>query len=290
MERSRLLALITLTGPVTAFVLVFCLVPLINLLAYSFFQVDFVAIIRDPTLANYGRVVASETYRGLIWKAVWHGAFVAGLTAVVGYPVAFFIAKRVVSLKSALLTALLIPLYTGDLVRIFAWRVVLGAEGVLNSLLKWLGIIEQPIWALLFSPTATFIVLTYTYLPFMVLGLWLSLEALDGRLLEAASDLGAGRFQTLTRVMLPLTLPGFVAGGLMVFTLVVGDYMTPQLVGGSSGVTVISAINDLFGAAFDWPLGSAIAWTLLACLAGSIAITVSLLRVTPWGRALFRVG
>lgn len=290
MERSRLLTLLTLTGPVTAFVVVFCLVPLVNLLAYSFFQVDFVAIVRDPTLANYGRVIASETYRGLILKAMTHGVFVALTTAIIGYPLAFFIAKRVRTLKSALLTAMLIPLYTGDLVRIFAWRVVLGAEGVLNSLLKWLGIIDQPIWALLFSPTSTFIVLTYTYLPFMVLGLWLSLEATDDRLLEAAADLGAGRLQILFRVLLPLTLPGFIAGGLMVFTLVVGDYLTPQLVGGSSGVTVISAINDLFGAAFDWPLGSAIAWALLACLAGSIVIAVSLLRATPLGRALFRVG
>jgi spermidine/putrescine transport system permease protein len=290
MERSQRLALLVLTGPVVAFVGLFCLAPLVNLFAYSFFQVDFVAIVRDPTLANYGRVLSSETYLGLILKAIRHGALVALFTAVLGYPLAFFIAKRVSGMKSVFLTAMLIPLYTGDLVRIFAWRVVLGAEGVLNSFLKWIGLIDEPIWALLFSPAATLLVLTYTYLPFMVLGLWLSLEALDNRLLEAANDLGASRTQTFLRVMLPLTLPGFVAGGLMVFTLVAGDYLTPQLVGGSSGVTIISAITDLFGAAFDWPLGSAIAWMLLAGLVSSIVIVIALLRQTPWGRALFRVG
>lgn len=272
--------------PVYAAVAALCAAPLIILLAYSFFQVSFVAILKDPTLKNYVRIASSDTYRWLILKAFGSGLTIAAITAVVGYPVAWFIAKRVTVMKSALLTLLLVPLYTGDLVRIFAWRVLLGAEGVLNTFLMWTGAIRKPIEALLFSSLATHIVLTYNYLPFMVLGLWLAFEALDDRLLEAATDLGAGKVSVFRRVTLPLTMPGLVAGGMMVFVLVVGDYLTPQLVGGASGVTIISAINDLFGTAFDWPLGSAIAWTMLAILALALATGAILVSRSTLGRAL----
>jgi spermidine/putrescine transport system permease protein len=274
--------------PPALYVFAFATVPLGLLLLYSFYRADFVAIVKEPSLANYAAVLGSATYRALMLKALGYGVTVAAITAVIAYPFAFFVAKRVRVLKAALLTLMLIPLYTGDLIRIFAWRVVLGAEGVLNSLLLWLGLIEEPIWALLFSPTATLIVLTYDYLPFMVLALWASFEGLDRSYLEAAADLGASRTQTFLRVVLPLTSPGLLAGFLMVLVLVAGDYLTPQLVGGSSGVTVTSAIHDLFGAAFDWPMASALAWVLLAVLALTVALAVSLFRRSPLGRSLQR--
>lgn len=277
-----------LAAPVALVLIAACVVPLAVLFVYSFFRVDFVAIVHDPTVKNYVRVAASATYRGLIGKAIVSGAIVAAITAVIGYPVAWAIAKRVTAAKSACLTLLLIPLYTGDLVRIFAWRVVLGAEGVVNSFLMWTGIVREPIRALLFSPFATHVVLTYDYLPFMVMGLWLAFESLDDRLLEAARDLGAGEATIFRRIVLPLTAPGLIAGAMMVFVLVVGDYLTPQLIGGSSGITVISAINDLFGTAFDWPLGSAIASSLLIIL--GLLVTLAALGVSrsTWGRAVLR--
>lgn len=287
---SQKAALTLLVAPVVGVVAVFCLAPLAVLFCYSFFHVEFVEIAKQPSIGNYVKVAESETYRWLIAKAVGTGFSVAAITGVIGYPVAFFIAKRVVLLKSVFLTALLIPLYTGDLVRIFAWRVVLGAEGVLNSFLLWTGVISEPIQALLFSTTATLIVLTYNYLPFMVLGLWLAFESLDDRLLEAAADLGAGRRATIRRVILPRTTPGLLAGGLMVFILVIGDYLTPQLIGGSSGVTVISAVNDLFGTAFDWPLGSAIAWSLLATMVALIITAGLLFSRTRLGRSIISGG
>ncbi|MBN9025098.1 MAG: ABC transporter permease subunit [Rhizobiales bacterium] len=117
-------------------------------------------------------------------------------------------------------------------------------------------------------------------------GLWLAYEALDSRLLEAASDLGAGRLSSFRRVTLPMTMPGLIAGGMMVFVMVVGDYLTPQLIGGASGVTIISAINDLFGTAFDWPLGSAIAWTMLAFLCLFFALAGLAISRTTWSRSL----
>ncbi len=283
MERHRRRAIALLIGPVMLAVALLCLAPLALLFIYSFFHVDFVDIVRQPGLGNYSKVLSSPTYRTLILRALWHGVLVAAITAAIAYPVAFFIAKHVRHLKSAFLTALLIPLYTGDLVRIFAWRVVLGTEGVLNSFFLWIGVIHAPIQVLLFSPAATLIVLTYDYLPFMVFGLWLGFEGLDDKLLEAAEDLGAGRVAIFRRIVLPLTAPGLLAGGMMVFALVVGDYLTPQLIGGSSGVTVISAINDLFGTAFDWPMGSAIAWSLLAAMAVPVALAAILGRRMTWG-------
>ncbi len=285
MEGGRTTLAVTV-GPVLAALTVLCLAPLGLLFVYSFFRVDFVSIVPDFSLHNYAQVLSSGAYRYLIAKALMSGAVIAAITAIIAYPVAFFVAKRIRVVKAALLTALLIPLYTGDLVRIFAWRLILGREGVLNSFLIWTGLIDRPIEALLFSPTATTIVLVYNYLPFMVLGLWLSLETLDDHLLEAAADLGAGRVAIFLRLVLPLTAPGLVAGALMVFALVVGDFLTPQLIGGASGVTVISAIADLFGAAFDWPLGSAIAWTLLAAMVAVVAAVIVLLRRTPWGSVM----
>ena len=285
-EAHRSLTRAVLVLPTAAYTVLACAAPLGLLFVYSFFQVDFVSIVKEPTLDNYAVVVGSGTYRWLIVKAIVYGGGIAALTAVIAYPLAFFVAKRVLVYKAALLTAMLVPLYTGDLIRIFAWRVVLGAEGVLNSFLQWLGITEEPIWALLFSPFATTVVLTYNYLPLMVLALWVSLETLDKAYLEAAMDLGASRTQVFLRVVLPLTSPGLVAGVLMVFVLVAGDYLTPQLVGGSSGVTITSAIYDMFGAAFDWPLGSAMAWTLLAVLTVVVALAISGFSRTSWGRGL----
>jgi spermidine/putrescine transport system permease protein len=285
MEGDRTTLAVTV-GPVLAALTVLCLAPLGLLFVYSFFHVDFVSIVPDFSLRNYAQVLSSGSYRYLILKALMSGAAIAAITAVIAYPVAFFIAKRIRVVKAALLTALLIPLYTGDLVRIFAWRLILGREGVLNSFLIWTGLIDRPIEALLFSPTATTIVLVYNYLPFMVLGLWLSFESLDDHLFEAAADLGAGRATIFLRLVLPLTAPGLVAGALMVFALVIGDFLTPQLIGGASGVTVISAIADLFGAAFDWPLGSAIAWTLLAAMVAVVVAIILLLRRTPWGSVM----
>ena len=278
-----------LAAPAVLYLTFFCLAPLGLLFLYSFYRVDFVSIIPDFNLNNYGRVLGSETYISLIAKAMGHGLIVALFTAILAYPLSFFIAMRVKVYKAALLTALLIPLYTGDLVRIFAWRVVLGAEGILNSFLQWIGIIDEPIMALLFSTGASLLVLTYNYLPFMVLAIWIALELLDRQLLEAAFDLGAGPARTFRYVVLPLTLPGIMVGGLMVFALVVGDYLTPQLIGGSSGVTVISAVYDLFGSAFDWPLGAAISWVLMGILVVFVAAVSTLMLRSRLGRVLFRM-
>lgn len=272
--------------PPALYLLAFCTAPLLLLALYSLFSVDFVTIIREPTLDNYRAVLGSPTYRYLVAKALGHGLLVAVLTAVIAYPFALAVAKRMKAAKAAVLTLVLIPLYTGDLVRIFAWRVVLGAEGVVNSFLTWLGLIDEPLWFLLFSPFATLLVLTYNYLPFMILALWAAFEALNDDYLEAAQDLGAGRFDLFVRVILPLTSPGLLAGGLMVMVLVAGDYLTPQLVGGSSGVTLTSAIHDLFGAAFDWPLAAALAWVLLTALALTVAAVAFAFSRHPVGRSL----
>jgi spermidine/putrescine transport system permease protein len=272
--------------PPTIYLLAFCTAPLLLLALYSLFSVDFVAIVREPTLDNYRAVLGSPTYRFLVAKALGYGLLVALLTAIIAYPFALAVAKRVKTAKAAVLTLVLIPLYTGDLVRIFAWRVVLGAEGVVNSFLTWLGLIDEPLWFLLFSPFATLLVLTYNYLPFMILALWAAFEALDDNYLEAAQDLGAGRLALFVRVILPLTSPGLLAGGLMVMVLVAGDYLTPQLVGGSSGVTLTSAIHDLFGAAFDWPLAAALAWVLLTALAATVAAFAYAFSRHPVGRSL----
>jgi spermidine/putrescine transport system permease protein len=261
-----------LSAPILASVLplvalsLLCFVPLANLFLLSFRLVSDDVIVPVLSLANYDEVLASSAYRWLIAKALLYGLGIASITAIIAYPIAFFVAALRPRDKGAMLSILLLPVYTGDLIRVFAWRLVLGAEGIINSALQVAGLIAEPIWSLSFSPQAVWLVESYNTVPFMILALWVAVETLDRDVIDAARDLGASRIQLFLRVTLPLTLPGLAVGCAMVFSLVAGDYLTPQMIGGASGETAVSAINSLFGAAYDWPLGSAIAWTLLTAL------------------------
>ena len=280
MHRRR--AAILMALPIGLYVFAFCTVPLGLMLLYSFWQVDFAVVIREFTLANYAQAVGSETYRFLILKALAYGAGIALITAVIAYPLAFFIAKRVRLLKSALLTALLIPLYTGDLVRIFAWRVILGAEGVLNSLPNG--------WADPRADLGTPQSLRHCPRPHLQLPA-VHGPGLVGRLRGAGRRPDRGRLRPRCHPcpgLPPRRPPAHQPGTSRRLPHGPGSRRRrlshPQLVGGSSGVTITSAIHDLFGAAFDWPMASALAWLLLATLAILVAAAVLVFARSPLGQ------
>jgi spermidine/putrescine transport system permease protein len=165
-----------------------------------------------------------------------------------------------------------VPFWTSYLLRVFAWKVILGFNGVVNSGLMSMGLIKEPLEFILYNPTAVIITLAHAWLAFAILPIYVSLEKIDRTLLEAATDLGDGPVERFLRITLPLSLPGVIAASLLVFIPTVGDYVTPTLVGGTSGIMIGNVIQSLFGKANNWPLGAAVsivmmlAVTLIICL------------------------
>jgi spermidine/putrescine transport system permease protein len=197
------------------------------------------------------------------------------ITVALAYPLAYFLALAGTKRKYVLLLLLIAPFLTSYLLRVLAWKVILGDHGVINSAVSWVGIRDpdHPISQLLYSRFAVILVLIYIWLPFVALPIFVSLENLDRRLLEAATDLGASRTQAFLRVTLPLSLPGVVAAFLFVFIPTLGEFVTPSLVGGVTGYMYGNQIVDLFGTGFpDWETGSVLAIFLLGCVAALMIV------------------
>lgn len=229
------------------------------LVMYSFWTQTYLDIDHTLTLANYEKIFARLSYMLLIGKSVLISLTVTVTTVLLAYPIAYFIAFRLHRHKMIWLILITIPFCTSYLLRVFSWKVILGYNGIINSGLKWLGVIDQPLAFLLHNPTAVVITLAHAWAPIAILPIFVSLEKMDRSLLEAATDLGDSRLQRFLRVTLPLSIPGVVASSMLVFIPTVGDYITPQLVGGPDGMMVGNLMHAMFFKANDWPLGSALA-------------------------------
>jgi len=222
------------------------------------------------TLEAWRAFVHSSVYLSLFWKSVKMSLIVSAVVVALAYPVAYYLALSGTKRKYVLLLVLIAPFLTSYLLRVLAWKVILGDQGVLNTFLFWTGLRshDHPISQLLYSRFAVMLVLAYVWVPFVALPIFVALESLDRRLLEAASDLGASRRQAFVRVTLPLSMPGVVAGFLFVFIPTLGEFITPSLVGGTSGYMYGNQIVDLFGTGFpDWETGSVLAIFLLGVVA-----------------------
>lgn len=257
-------ATIGLTGAWLGF---FVLIPNVMILATSFLQRDEAAFVRlDFTLENYRRILDP------VYLQVFGHSAAMALTAtlvclVLGYPFAYALARTRPGLRHLLLLLVIIPFWTNSLIRTYAIRSLLATQGVLNKFLLFTGIIDEPL-RLLYTGTAVTIGLVYILFPFMVLPLFAVIEKLDTRLLEAAADLGAGRFQTFVRVIIPLTMPGIIAGGLLVFLPALGMFYVSDLLGGAKDLLIGNFIKNQFLDARDWPFGAAasVAMTLIMAL------------------------
>jgi spermidine/putrescine transport system permease protein len=262
--------------------LVFFLAPIAIVAAYS---VDVLALFPGAhafTLSAWHDFFHGGVYLRLFWKSVKMSLIVSTLVVLAAYPLAYYLALSGTKRKYILLLLLIAPFLTSYLLRVLAWKVILGDQGVVNTFLFWTGLRSpgHPISALLYSRFAVMLVLGYVWLPFVALPIFVSLDTLDTRLLEAASDLGASRWQAFRRVTLPLSLPGVVAAFLFVFIPTVGEFITPSLVGGTSGYMYGNQIVDLFGTGFpDWETGSVLALFLLVVIAGLTAIFSRFLRM-----------
>ncbi len=249
-----------LVAPPFVYALALLAVPLGTIVLFSFWSQDFLTIVREPTLENYRAAVTEPIYRDLMIRSVLIAAAVTAATVLTAFPVAYFVSFHVSpSRKSLWLFAITIPFWTSYLIRVFLWKVILGYNGVLNTTLLGVGIIDAPLSWVLYNPTSVVITLAHAFAPFAILPIFVSLEKIDRSLLEAARDLGENAVTTFLRVTLPLAVPGILAAALIVFIPVIGDYVTPRLVGGPDGLMIANMIQVQFLRLNDAPMGSALA-------------------------------
>jgi spermidine/putrescine transport system permease protein len=230
----------------------------------------------SPTLEHYQDFASTPGFIRSLGLSALTALAVAIMATVLAYPLAYFLAFRAGRRAALYLVLLLIPFWTSYLLRVMAWKLMLGGEGVINSVLRWAGIIDEPIAALLYNRAAVIVTLVYVWIPFAALPILASLGRIDVRLHEAAADLYASPLQQFRRVTLPLSLPGVIAAFLMVFIPTVGEYVTPLLVGGTGGTMYGNIIQDFFTRAANWPYGAALAMVMLAATIALVAIGLRL--------------
>src|SRR5262245_4540046 len=257
--------------PPLLWVAAFFLIPLALMVAFSF-RADMsgeVLRIWTPTLKQYNSLFAVGSYWRLLGISTLIALVVAVCATTLAYPIAYFLAFRAGAKAGLYLVLLLVPFWTSYLLRIMAWKIMLGSNGVINSFLLYTGLIAEPLTVLLYNRYAVVITLIYVWVPFVALPILAALQRIDRSLFEAAADLGATPFRVFQRVTIPLSLPGVVAAFLMVFIPTVGEYVTPLLVGGSQGSMYGNIIQDFFTKAANWPLGSALS---IIMLLGTLAL------------------
>jgi spermidine/putrescine transport system permease protein len=252
------------TIPPLLWVTIFLLIPYAILFCYSFWSVSSMqVIVHTWTVQNYVQLVRSPIYLQVLFRSMRIAASVTLCALLLGYPLAYYLSFHAAKRKDLLYQLVIIPLWASYLVRGYAWKTILGSDGVLNGLLQYLHITNRPVEFLLYSPFAVIITLTHIYTPFTLLPIYASLEHIPRNLVEASHDLGASPWSTFRRVILPLSLPGLLAGATFAFVLTLGDFLAPLLVGGPSGIMISNIVVSLFGAAYNWPLGAAISFCMM---------------------------
>ena len=267
-NRSEAAQGLTLVAPPFAYALLVLGAPLLTLLAYSFFKDGYLTIIYEFTLENYLAVWSDPIFHKIMLRSLGVAALVTVVTVALAFPVAYFLSFVVSGERKPLwLFLITIPFWTSYLIRVFLWKVILGYNGVVNSGLKSLGIIEQPLTFILYNVNSMVMTLAHAYAPFAILPIFIALEKIDRSLLEAGRDLGENRMMTFWRVTLPLAMPGVIAASLIVFIPTIGDYVTPALIGGGKIPMIANMIQAQMLDIDNRPLGSAIAVTAMIIVA-----------------------
>ena len=266
-----------ITVPPLLWVTVFLLAPYALLFCYSFWSVsDAQVIVHSWNLKNYRDLLHVGMYLETLFRSMWIAARVTLFSLLLGYPLAYFVSFLAGKRKDLLYQIVIIPLWVSYLVRAYAWKTILGSDGVLNTLLQYLHLTQHPLDFLLYSPFAVVLTLTHIYTPFAFLPIYASLEHIPRNLIEASHDLGASPLQTFWRVILPLSIPGVLAGATFAFVLSLGDFLAPQLLGGPSGIMISNIVVSLFGAAYNWPMGAAISFCMMVLVIGLLFVSENL--------------
>ncbi|MBC8162481.1 MAG: ABC transporter permease [Roseiflexaceae bacterium] len=266
LRRDQRNQVVGLLSPGLIWLLLFFVAPLLIIVVYSFLvRGQFGGVSWLPTIGNYVDLFTSPVYLNAYWRSILVSVLTTVLTILLAYPMALFIAQRSPRWKLVLLFLVLLPFWTNFLVRTYAWMIILNDNGVLNTILRSIGLPGQSI---LYTETATLLGLVYGELPFMVLPIYTSLDRFDFRLMEGAADLGANRWQAFRRVMLPMTMPGVIAGSVLVFIPTVGQFVVSELLGGAKVDYIGNLLQRLFLRSNppNWPLGSAMAVVMMLIL------------------------
>ena len=277
-----------LISPTLFWLIVFLLVPLALIVVISFgARGTYGNVEYTFHLDNYTRLLNTE-YLDILWASIWIALLTTLFCLLAGYPLAYFIARSHVRRRSLLIFLVLIPFWTNFLIRIYAWMIILRSEGVLSAIMNALGLMQGPgQWLFeqiqLYTPGAVLVGMVYEFIPFMILPLYTSLEKLDPALLEAAADLGARPWRAFLRVTLPLSLPGIIAGSILVFIPALGMFVVPDLMGGAKTVLVGNLIRNQFFTARDWPFGSAASMVLMIL---TLVVTLIYTRFFGFGEEL----
>ena len=265
--RSEALRGYTLLSPTLLVMAIGIIVPFGILLTMSFWTQTGFEFDTSFSLSNYQKAAEHPIYEALLTRSILISGGCAIATVLISYPMAYYVAFHVKRRKMLWIIFMTLPFWTSYLLRVFAWKVILGYNGAINSGMKGLGLIEQPMEFLLYSPMAVAITLAHAWAAFAVLPIYVSLDKIDRSLLEAATDLGDGPVARFMRITLPLSLPGVTAAALIIFIPTVGDYITPALLGGPDGVMMANMIRAQFGVVNNWPMGSALAVGMMAIVA-----------------------
>src|SRR5579862_395385 len=259
--------------PPILWVACFLLFPYALMFAHSFWSVSDGVILHNWNLRNYATLFDNPLYLQVLFRTARIAASVTILSVLLGYPLAYYLSFHAGPRKQLLYQLVIVPLWVSYLVRGYAWKTILGSDGVLNGFLQYLHLTHEPVSAFLYSPFAVVLMLTHIYTPFVFLPIYASLEHIPRPLIEASQDLGAPPRKTFFRVILPLSSPGLLAGATFAFVLSLGDFLAPLLVGGPSGTMIANLVQSLFGAAYDWPLGAAISVFILIFTLALLAFT-----------------
>jgi spermidine/putrescine transport system permease protein len=251
----------------------FLLLPYALMFAHSFWALRDGNLVHHWNVDNYSTLFSKPVYAGVFLRTLRIAASVTVCSLLLGYPLAYYLSFHSGARKELLYQLVIVPLWVSYLVRGYAWKTILGTDGVLNGFLQYLHLTHEPVSFFLYSPFAVVLMLTHIYTPFVFLPIYAALEHIPRPLVEASQDLGAGSAQTFFRVILPLSLPGLVAGATFAFVLSLGDFLAPLLVGGASSTMISNVVQSLFGAAYDWPLGAAISVCILIVILSMLFLT-----------------
>ena len=252
--------------------------PLLLIFLLGFWTQDYLVLDRSFKLDNYIEAWSHPLYRVLMLRSLGISAVVTLATVLLAYPMAYFISFYGGNHKALWLFLVTIPFWTSYLLRVFLWKVILGYNGVINSTLEWLGLIEEPLTFILYNVNAVVITLTHAWAPFAILPIFVTLEKIDRSLLESAMDLGDSPLRRFLHVTLPLSMPGVVAAALIIFIPTIGDYVTPRLVGGKDGLMIANMIQVQFSKANNAPLGAALAVSAMGIVSMVALLFVALNR------------
>ncbi len=274
MTRDKALRTVVLATPLV-WAVAFMFVPYLIIFTYSFWLKQYPTFVPAFQFGNYLQLLADPQYYQVLLRTAKIAILVALSALAIAYPFAYYLVFKVTSarLRLTLYMAVIAPLWVSYLLRAYIWKTILGSEGVINSFLVWIGILSEPTDIFLYNQFSMVVTLTYIFIPFMVMPIYTALEKIPRNLIEASKDLGVGPFGTLFKVIWPLSLPGVFAGMTFAFCLTFGDFVAPFLVGGPDGVMVANVITSQYGAALNWPLGSALAIVMLIIVLGIIELS-----------------